>query len=193
METGMGMLNIEHILESHKYLPYIVLLIWTFLEGESIVILAGIAAKEGDLSLPLIILCAFCGSLCSDQLMFFFGRYRGQSFVAKRPSWQVRAVKVYRLLEVHQTWFILGFRFLYGLRNISPFVIGMSEIKTRRFVILNVLGAALGAVWFAGGGYRDGAATESFLGKKNMVWIVLAIVAIATITWIVRLIRRRTT
>ncbi len=187
------MLDIEHILESHKYLPYIVLLIWTFLEGESIVILAGIAAKEGDLSLPLIILCAFCGSLCSDQLVFFFGRCRGQAFVARRPRWQVRAVRVYRLLEEYQTWFILGFRFLYGLRNITPFVIGMSEVRTRRFVILNVLGAALWAVTFAGGGYLFGTAAEKFIGKKNLGWLALALLAIVTITWLVRLIRRRKT
>ena len=38
---------IEHILENHRYLPYVVLLVWTFLEGETIVIIAGFAARDG--------------------------------------------------------------------------------------------------------------------------------------------------
>ena len=174
----------------HPYLPYLVVLIWTFLEGETIVIIAGAAASLGHLWLPLVILCAFCGSLSCDQLLFFVGRYKGKAIMAKRPSWQLRAAKVYRLVERHQTWLILGFRFLYGLRNITSLTLGMSEVSARRFVILNVTGAAVWAVAFAGGGYLFGAAMETFVGKQK--WFVIGgLAAIAIIVWIVRLIRGR--
>ena len=45
----------------------------TFLEGETILVLAGLAAHQGYLSLSGIILAAFAGSLCGDQLFFFWG------------------------------------------------------------------------------------------------------------------------
>lgn len=183
--------DINHILENHQYLPYIILLLWTLLEGETIVILAGVAARDGHLWLPLIVLCAFCGSLCSDQIAFFLGRYKGKAFVAKRPKWQARAQRVYRLLERHQTCLLLGFRFLYGLRNITPFAIGMSEVSTRRFILLNIIGAAVWAVTFASGGYIFGVAMETVVAKGQKWFVILGLAAIAAIVWAVRIIRRR--
>jgi membrane protein DedA with SNARE-associated domain len=182
--------DIAHILEDHRYLPYVILLVWTFLEGETIVIIAGIAAREGNPYLPLVILCSFFGSLCSDQLMFFLGRYKGKAFIARRPNWQLRAEKVYRILEKHQTLLILGFRFLYGLRNISPFSIGMTEVTTRRFIILNVTGAAVWAVTFACGGYLFGAAMETVVAKHQKWAVILGLLAITSVVWLVRTIRK---
>jgi membrane protein DedA with SNARE-associated domain len=183
--------DISHILEDHLYWAYIVLLVWTFLEGETIVVIAGVAARDGHLWLPFIILCAFCGSLCSDQVVFFLGRHKGKAFVANRPRWQARAERVYRLLERHQTWLVLGFRFLYGLRNITPFVIGMSKVPTRRFIVLNVIGAGAWAVTFACGGYLFGAAMETFFSGRQKWFVILGLAAIAAIVWGVRMIRRR--
>jgi membrane protein DedA with SNARE-associated domain len=183
--------DLNHILEQHRYLPYLILLVWTFLEGETIVIIAGIAAREGHLLLPLVILCAFCGSILSDQLLFFLGRFKGAAFVARRPAWQLRAQKVYRLLERYQTGLILGFRFLYGVRNITPFALGMSEVGVRRFVTLNVLGAALWAVVFAWSGYLFGAAIETVIEKRHRAWLFLGLLVLMCIIWIVRLVFRR--
>jgi membrane protein DedA with SNARE-associated domain len=186
--------NVENllndILENHKYLPYLVLLIWTFLEGETIVIIAGAASTDDKPWLPLVILSAFCGSLCSDQLLFFLGRYRGKAWIAKRPAWQTRAERVFRVLERHQNWLILGFRFMYGLRNITPFSIGMSQVRTKKYVILNVIGAAIWAVAFSCGGYLFGLALQTWLAKYEK-WVVIgAILAVAFVAWIWRLVRR---
>jgi membrane protein DedA with SNARE-associated domain len=183
--------DINHILENHRYLPYLILLVWTFLEGETIVIIAGIAAREGHPWLPLVMVCAFCGSLCSDQLMFFLGRYKGKAFIAKRPRWQIRAEKVYRMLEKHQTWLILGFRFLYGIRNITPLAIGMSGVSVRRFVILNIIGAAVWSISFSISGYLFGAAMETFLAKEHKILVILSLLVLAALIWIVRAVRRR--
>ncbi len=183
--------DIEHILENHQYLPYLILLVWTFLEGESIVIIAGIAARHGHPWLPLVILCAFCGSLTSDLLMFFLGRYQGQAFIARRPRWQMRAEKVYARLEKHQTWLILTFRFFYGIRNITPLVIGMSRVPVRRYIILNTIGAALWSLSFSFGGYLFGAALETFLKKEHQMVLILLLIALTVLLWCIRVARRR--
>lgn len=182
---------ITNILREYPNLIYLVLLVWTFLEGETIVIIVGVMARaeEGPF-LPLVILCSFCGSLCSDQLVFFLGRYKGKSLLPKHPKWQARAERVYRLLEKHQNWLILGFRFLYGLRNITPFAIGMSEVKTRKFVLLNVIGAAVWATTFACGGYVFGAAMETF--AKDQKWtIITVLLVLALAAWVFRMYRKR--
>lgn len=183
--------DIKAVMDSSSFWPYLILLVWTFFEGETIVIIAGILSQDGTPWLPLVIVSAFCGSLISDQLMFFLGRYKGKKFIAKRPKWQQRAERVYRILEKHQTWLILGFRFLYGLRNITPFAIGMSDVPTRRFMFLNFTGAAIWAVTFAWGGFLIGKGLETFFEKEGKWVVVGLVVAMALVVWVIRHIRRR--
>ncbi len=178
--------QLVNFLDTHYYWAYVVLLVWTFLEGETIVIIAGIAAQDGKPWLPLVILCSFVGSLCSDQLMFFLGRYKGQRFVAKRPWWQLRMAKVFSMLERHHYLLILGFRFLYGLRNITPFALGMSNVRTKVFIALNLVGAAIWATAFACGGYVFGMAMEKYLSREKKVVFLISVLVIVAGIWIIR-------
>ncbi len=184
--------SLTNLVDSAGVWPYVILLAWTFLEGETIVIIAGIAAKDGTPKLWLVILAAFVGSLASDQMMFFLGRYKGKAFIAKRPAWQRRSQKVLDILHRHQTLLILGFRFLYGLRNVTPLAIGMSKVSTQRFVILNVTGAAVWACTFACGGFLLGRAMESFFEKtEHQLMILAGVVSVVLVLWLIRVIRRR--
>ena len=51
---------------------YAAILVGTFLEGETILVLAGLAAQLGYLTLSGVILAAFLGSLSGDQLFFIW-------------------------------------------------------------------------------------------------------------------------
>jgi membrane protein DedA with SNARE-associated domain len=154
-------ISLEHIIETYGY---IALVIGTFLEGETILVLGGVAAKLGYLKLPWVILSAFAGSLCGDQLLFFLGRYQGQWILQKIPTWKRRADKVHRVLERHRIPIILGFRFVYGFRTITPLVLGMSRVPIIEFVVLNIISAALWATTFGSLGYIFGKGLELILG-----------------------------
>ena len=82
----------------------------------------------------------------------------------RRPAWRERSHTVLRLLERHQTLLVLGFRFLYGLRTVTPFVIGMSAVPTIRFIVLNIIGALVWAVAVGGLGFAFGHAVEAAIG-----------------------------
>ena len=151
------------IQEFISHYGYLTLIIGTFLEGETILVLAGVAAKIGYLKLVGVIMAAFLGTFAGDQLFFFMGRYNGKKILAHRPRWQSKAKKVNKWIKDHQNPVILGFRFLYGFRTITPFIIGMSEIPTRKFFIFNFFGALLWAVVFASVGYVFGQAAEYVL------------------------------
>jgi len=51
-------------------------------------ILGGIAAHPGYLSLGWVISCGFIGTVLGDQLYFYLGRRHGPGLLARRPSWQ---------------------------------------------------------------------------------------------------------
>ncbi|HUV21114.1 MAG TPA: DedA family protein, partial [Gammaproteobacteria bacterium] len=93
---------------------YPVLLIGTFFEGETVMVLGGVAAHLAYLSLGWVIVCGFAGTLSGDHLYFFPGRRYGPKFLASHPDWQARSQRVYRIMDKYPVLLILGFRFLYG-------------------------------------------------------------------------------
>jgi len=133
--------TLEGLVQSYCY-P--VLALGTFLEGETILIIAGFLANRGYLPLPWVFVVAFVASFAGDQLWFQVGRHKGMGWVESRPLWKARAVRIREVLERHRIPVILGFRFVYGFRNLTPFVIGATGFHVRPFVILNALGRLFG-------------------------------------------------
>ncbi len=178
-------MSLESIVEHYGYLA---ILVGTFLEGETIVVLAGFLAHRGYLTLELVIACAFFGTYAGDQLFFYIGKWRGSRILAKRPHWQLRSERVFSLLNRHQVLVILGFRFLYGLRTVTPFLIGMSRVHPIRYLVLNGLGAIIWAIAVAVLGYVLGETVELFLEhvKRYEITILVGIVLLAAGYWFYR-------
>ena len=82
---------------------------------------------------------------------------------------------------------ILAFRFLYGLRTVSPFVIGMSEVSAVKFLLLNAIGALTWAIVIGSGGYLFGSALEAVIGdiKHYEIIILGGIATTGILIWIV--------
>jgi membrane protein DedA with SNARE-associated domain len=172
---------------------YLAVFIGTFLEGETILVVAGFAAFEAYLELPWVIVTAFLGSLFGDQLYFFIGRYKGRSLLKKYRSWEPRVHRFRTMMDRHGTWFILVFRFLYGLRTVAPFAIGLSNVSTKKFIFLNIISAAIWAVTLGVLGYFFGQIMEAVLDdiKKYELIIMAGIFLIAAVIFIVKRLRRR--
>jgi membrane protein DedA with SNARE-associated domain len=163
---------------------YFAILIGTFLEGETILILGGVAASLGSLELPLVMLAAFTGSSAGDQLYYFIGRWKGRALLDYFPRWKIPAQKVFHHVERHKNLVILSFRFFYGLRNVTPFVLGITRVETPRFVVLNLIGAAIWAVSFSLIGFLVGVAHERFLGKSYRTALLGALVVLFVGVWL---------
>lgn len=172
---------------------YFVIAAGTFFEGETVLVLGGLAAQLGYLQLPWVVASAFVGTVCGDQLYFFIGRRHGRAMLARRPLWQPRAQRVFTILQRHQNLLLLGFRFLYGLRTVTPFAIGMSEVGVTRFVLLNIVSAAIWATAIGSLGYVFGTAIESVIGdiKHYEMAILGAVGAAAVSAWTIAAWRRR--
>ena len=176
-------MSLEQLISSYGYAA---VGIGTFLEGESILVLGGFAAHRGYLALPWVIASAFIGTLFGDQLYYYIGRIKGKNILENRPRWKSKSKRVLELLENHQTLLILGFRFLYGLRTVTPFVIGLSNVAPLRYLLLNILGALIWATVIGGAGYLFGNTLELILGdiKKYERVVFLLIIGAAACLWL---------
>lgn len=168
----------------HVY-GYLAVLIGCFLEGETILLLGGVAAEQGYLSLPGVIAAAFVGSMSGDQLFFYIGRRYGPGLIERKPRLKKASVVLQDWLVKRQTLLILGFRFLYGLRSAAPFVFGASAVGRRRFALFNAGGAAIWANALGYGGYLAGRAFAGFVERFARYELeVLAVAAVAAGIWL---------
>ena len=89
-------------------------------------------------------------------------------------------------MDRHPDGFILSLRFLYGLRTVGPIALGVSNVPAPRFLVLNVVAAAIWAVCFSLLGYLFGQTIESLLGRLHGVETKLAAaLAVAAVVWLV--------
>jgi membrane protein DedA with SNARE-associated domain len=188
------------MLDSLEYLVtqygYGAILVGTFFEGETILLVGAFAAHEGYLRIELVILIAFIGSCAGDQFWYMLGRRYGRARLLKRPFLADRVARITRWLDRYPTLFILGFRFVYGIRNIAPVAIALSKIPPWRFYVLNVVAAAIWATAGGLGGYVFGVAVEVFLGRlravehKLIAGIALAVIGYLAGRWLYRWFHR---
>jgi membrane protein DedA with SNARE-associated domain len=169
-------------------------------EGQTAVIVGGLLARQHILQLWLVLLSATAGSGVVDQLLFVAGRrFRSHRWVA-RATRQIAFARALTFIERFPISYILTFRFIFGLRVASPIAIGVSQVPTLRFTVLNILGAVIWATGFTMLGFIFGEAVHNLLGHGHHAgrWTLIAaggiIVAVGLI-WAVRylLARRRAT
>lgn len=181
---------LEQLIKDYGYLA---LFIGCFLEGETILIIAGVAASEGLLDIRLAILSAFLGTVSGDSVYFLLGRYHGDWLLSKLPRWRPSLRKALKMLERHCVWVILSYRFMYGIRNVTSFAVGVSRIRAWFFALLNLTGAVVWALMFGYGGFYLGEALLRLAKsiRHNQVKLFWLVLAVALAIWLYRVYRRR--
>jgi membrane protein DedA with SNARE-associated domain len=157
------------------------ILIGAGVEGETVVIAGGVLAHRDLVPLWAAGAAAAVGSFAADQLFFAAGRYFRDNPRIQRMEQRPAFAKALVTLEHHPVLFIMGFRFLYGLRTISPIAIGTSQIRTLTFFLLNALAAIVWGVLFTGIGYGFGGGIERLLGKSLSADRLLPIAALVIV------------
>jgi membrane protein DedA with SNARE-associated domain len=173
---------------------YAAVFIGSLIEGETILILAGFAAHQGYLSFPLVAALAFAGGAIGDQFFFFLGRKYGQSLIEKFPRIKPHVATVNKLIVRFRSFVIILVRFMYGLRVAGPVVIGASGVRAWRFIVFNLLGAAIWALIIVGAGYLFGQTLSwLFTDVKRYEELALVLMAAVGLFFVFRrwLMRRR--
>lgn len=187
--------NIPQLISQYGYWMMIV---GALLEGESFLIAGGIAAKHGLLSVPLLILIAWLGSMLHDFACFFMGRY-AESWVSKRfPKFVTKLSVAENLTHKHGNKIILAMRFMYGLRVPIPVALGMMKNLTNtRFMVFDAIGGIAWSAIFVCLGYVFGSALNmvlkqiSHFATSQLWWLLGAVLLIIAIIMMIVWLRKR--
>ncbi len=173
--------TLRHLIEQYGYFAVV---LGCILEGEMAVLLGVFAAQEELLILAGVIPAALAGTIIGDNFWFHAGRRLGRPALEKRADWRAKAGRIESLMERYGAPVMVGFRFFYGLRSVTPFVLGSLNISPWRFLALEALGAVLWVVTISLIGVFLADAVDSALARiqnvEKALLVVLLLAAMAS-------------
>lgn len=170
----------------------VVIFLGACLEGDLVLVLAGVTAHMGLVDLPLALGAGAAGCLTGDVLLFGVGRSRS---AAIQQSRLYRAVgpAVERVAARLGYWQILASRAMYGTRVATMLFWGVRRSAVKKFLLTDAVGCAawaglLGMVGFAA---SNGATTILGEVRRAELWLLGAAGVALVVLLAVRLLLKR--
>ena len=167
------------------------LLVGLIVPGALVVILAGLAAHDGTISIPLSIVLGICGTIIGDTLSYFIGRY-GWSRLGHMKMLSELSDKVREPLMRRGVWFVLFYHFAGYTRVIGPTAAGLLRMPYRRWAMADYGGAVLWIFAYFGIGYVLGVAGLSLDSTDQWFRIVEWGLLIAMVVWVNMMLKAHT-
>ncbi|WP_432721353.1 DedA family protein [Jeongeupia wiesaeckerbachi] len=167
------------------------LVVTPFLPGDSLLFIAGMIAGGGHMNVHLLVVLLFIAAVLGDAVNYLIGRYFGHKLFANPDSKIFRRdhlEKTHAFYERHGGKTIILARFVPIVRTFAPFVAGMAEMTYKRFVLFNIVGAAIWVVSLLYAGYFFGGIT--FI-QKNIGLIAIGIVLVSIIPVVLEVLRQK--
>jgi membrane protein DedA with SNARE-associated domain len=164
------------------------------LPGEIAVVLGGVLASRGRVSLPLLMLIVVVAAIVGPLVGYEVGRRMGSRVVASRLLRRISGPveKAGSVLNSRGAAAVLVGRFTAVLRALVPALAGTARMPYRTFVVYNAVGGILWGVGYCLLGYLAGSAyavVEREVGAGFAIAIAALVVAVLVI-WAVRRHRR---
>ena len=171
---GAGLIELPHLEELFLDIgralgpwTYLVVGVLAFLEtgafvglvapGETTVIVGGVIAGQGEISLWVLIAITWVCAVAGDLASYTAGRKLGRAWLLRHGErlriTEERLHQVEVFFEKRGGITILVGRFIGFVRALAPFIAGTSGMPLRRFLPYDVLGAGAWAATFATLGY----------------------------------------
>lgn len=122
------------------------LLVGFFLPGDSLLITAGILARQGSIHLAGGMLAVAAGALLGDSVGYAIGRRFGPGVFSRQNSRLFKPEYVERthaFFERHGGKALILARFVPVVRTVAPTMAGVGRMPYRRFLLFNVVGGLL--------------------------------------------------
>jgi undecaprenyl-diphosphatase len=164
--------------------------------GESVVIVGGVIAGQGEISLIVLIGIVWTCAVLGDTTSFFIGRRLGRDFILRHgPKVKIdepRLEQVESYFQRHGGKTILIGRFIGLVRALAPFVAGSSGLPYGRFIPYSTIRCGLWATVFCVHGYvfYESFDTVANVAGKATFGFGVTVVAIVAIVWSYRRLRR---
>lgn len=176
----------------HYIITYILLFFGIFFEGELILLSAVIAAHQGLLNIWVVIFVAVIATITSDVFYFNLGKHKAKKWIAN-SKFATKFEKVNQRLHKNRTKLLFTYRFLYGMRMITPIALGAQEMPMLKFLKYSVLSTIIWCLVIVALGYAFGEVVINNLKhiQKIEYYFIGTLLTIAVGLLIYKLIKKR--
>ncbi|UOA07663.1 DedA family protein [Methylobacter sp. S3L5C] len=153
-----------------KEYGYVILFLWSIVEGEMGLIMGGIMSHTGDMDYFVTVFVAGLGGFTGDQIYFYIGRFN-KGFIQRKLHKQRRKFAIAHLLLKKYGWPIIFMqRYMYGLRTVIPMSIGITKYSAKKFAFINLISAWVWAAITVTPAYYYGAEILTLLTTAKEHW-----------------------
>lgn len=147
-----------------------------FVPGESLVLVGGFLAAQGTFDLDALIIIIAAGAALGDSIGYELGRRLGRSALTRYGGRfglnEQRIAKTDAFFDRHGGKAVFLGRFVGFARALVPFLAGSSQMRYRKFLPYNLIGAALWSAVITLLGYFLGASWQraaSWIGRASAI------------------------
>ncbi len=196
-------LDFEWIVSNYSDSIYIVLFLVIFIEtglvvmpflpGDSLLFMAGMYSKIGNLNLTYLLLFLSIAAVLGDNINYWIGRRIGLGVF----EWKIRGRQLVKesylkktedFFEKRGVFAIIMARFVPIVRTFTPFAAGVGKMNYRKFLLFDIIGGVLWICSMTLAGY--------FLGqiewiRDNNEKVVLGIIFISVLPMLISVIKSK--
>ncbi len=196
-------LDFAWIISNYQTAIYVVLFLIIFIEtglvampflpGDSLLFMAGLFARSGNLNLSYLFILLFIAAVVGDNCNYWIGRKIGVKifdlkFKGKALVKREYLEKTHLFFEKYGTKAIIMARFVPFVRTFAPFAAGIGEMNYKKYLLFDVIGGALWIGSLTTAGYLLG---EVELIRKHVDLVCLGIIGISVLPIIISLFTRK--
>lgn len=170
------------------------ILIGFFLPGDPILFISGVIIANMSLGAinPVFTLVYWMTLIAAAAILgnfvgYWCGKYFGHRLLKMKDNWLFKKEYIYKAQEFYEKrggGAIILARFLPIVRTFAPIVAGIVEMDFRKFALYNIIGGIIWVGSLVTLGYLLG---ENPWVQKNLEYVILAIVVLATAPVIIKL------
>ncbi len=165
--------------------------------GQTILIVAGVYAASGQLSLAAVLACGIVAAVVGDNIGYAIGHFGGRPLVVRYGRYvfltEPRLAHVESFFANRGTIVVPTARFIDGLRQFNGVAAALAQMPWWRFCACNAVGAVLWAtLWVLVGNFAGNHIAAVYAVAVRYEKYLLIGLAVVLIAWLIRwLVRKR--
>jgi membrane protein DedA with SNARE-associated domain len=164
--------------------------------GEAMLIAGAIFAALGDFHIEWVLLLGLLGAVIGDNMGYAIGYFGGRRVAVRYGRYifltESRLRRLEGFFDRHGGKVVAAARFIDGLRQFNGLIAGVSRMRWSRFLMFNILGAAIWVGFWGGAAYFFGSELGlMFRWFKRLEVYLLGGLALVIVFLVVRYLLRR--
>lgn len=160
--------------------------------GDSLLFTAGLLASQGLFVLWILVLLVVLAAALGDSVGYWTGKKIGPRLFSRPDSYlfshqRVEQARVF--FEKHGAMSIILARFIPAVRTFTPIIAGVAQMRYRRFLAYNIIGAFLWGAGMTLFGFSLGSVISD--PERYVLPIVLTIIVLSLLPAIVEFVKVR--